>query len=71
MKYYRLFDVMSPQGDLYKVDEETGEAWMVLNDGSNPLPAFPLSSAEHGTTQFFELKDYASKYGRLEEAEAP
>jgi hypothetical protein len=30
-----------------------------------------MSSAEHGTTQLFQLKDYASKYGRLEEAEAP
>lgn len=71
MKYYRLFDSMSPEGDLYMVDEKTGETWMLDAQGKNPLVAFSTSAWVFETTQFAQLQDYASKYGRLEEAEAP
>lgn len=71
MKYYKLFDVFSPEGDLYRVDEETGKTWMLDAEGKRPLEAFGLAALVFQTTQFQQLQDYASKNGRLEEAEAP
>jgi len=72
MKYYRLFDFMAPvDGDLYKVDPSTGDTWMLNAQGEDPIVAFGLSAKEFGTTQFEQLVDYASKHGRLEEAECP
>lgn len=72
MRYYRLFDHMSPRtGDLYRVDPETGRAWMVTDMDTDPIPAFVLASQAKGTTQFQQLQDYASKNGRLEEEECP
>lgn len=68
MKYYTLFDQLSPEGDLYKVDETTGQAWLVDSAGREPIAAFVTAAAFHGTTQFAQLEDYARKYGRLEEA---
>ena len=67
MKHYKLFDLVSPEGEYYEVDEETGEAWCVNAELKGHVPAFPKSSAAKGTTPFEELVDYASKYGTLEE----
>lgn len=71
MRYFRLFDSLSPDGEYYKVDPETEEAWCVDPHGNGEIPAFVLSAQFTGNTQFHELRDYASKHGRLEEIECP
>lgn len=71
MKYYKLFDVFSPEGDLYQVDEETGKTWFLDAEGKNPIESFATAAWVFQTTQFQQLQYYASKNGRLEEAEAP
>jgi hypothetical protein len=44
---------------------------MVTDMDEGPLPAFVVSAKLTGTTQFFQLMDYASKYGSIEEVECP
>lgn len=71
MKYYKLFDLMAPDGDLYRVDEKSGEAWQVTDRDEEPIAAFVMSAEFAGTSQFDQLQYYASKWGRLEEVPAP
>lgn len=72
MKYFRLYDFLSPVGgDLYRVDPKTGEAWMVTDSDEEPISAFAMAAKFAGTTQFHQLMDYASKNGTIEEVECP
>jgi hypothetical protein len=66
MKKYKLSDFMSPEGDIYQVDEETGETWM-LDEPNEPIQSFVEAAFKHGTTQFEQMKCYAAAWGTLEE----
>lgn len=71
MRYFKLYDFLSPSGENYIVDENLGITWCVNWRWEDPVEAFVESAKQHKTTQFFQLQDYASKWGKLEEVECP
>lgn len=71
MRYFRLYDFLAPEGEFHRVDEETGQVWALNSKGQDVTPAFTKSAKLWGTSQYDQLKAYALRYGRLEDAECP
>lgn len=69
MRYFLLKDLMSPEGDLHRV-HDNGDVEMDNGDGGW-MPAFDGSAKQHGTSQFYQLQDYARKRGQLVEVDRP